>query len=79
MQTQPNNKLTITNPHNSLIIPKNYTYQLYIYNKSKIPTLHHHLKTLNKLTIKPQINTLINIQNNTYQNYLTHLNNFNIK
>ncbi|EFL4478466.1 TPA: siderophore-interacting protein [Escherichia fergusonii] len=79
MQAQPGDKLTIGGPRGSLVVPEDYSYQLYVCDESGMPALRRRLEMLSKLAVKPNITALVSVQDRACKDYLAHLEGFNIE
>lgn len=72
-------KLMIDGPRGFLVVPKDYAYQVHVYDESGIPMLCRRLEPLCRLVVRPHVMVLVSAQNAAYQDYFAHLDGFTLQ
>ncbi|MTD37982.1 siderophore-interacting protein [Erwinia sp. CPCC 100877] len=78
-KVQPGDTLFAGGPRGSLIVPENYSWQLYVCDETGMPALRRRLETLSRLASEAKVTAIVAINDPACQAYLEHLTDFNIE
>ncbi|MDA8514128.1 siderophore-interacting protein [Citrobacter sp. Igbk 14] len=79
MNAREGDKLTIGGPRGSLVVPEDYTYQVYVCDESGMPALRRRLEAIGRLAVRPNVTALVSVRDAAYQDYFAHLDGFTIQ
>lgn len=71
--------LTIGGPRGSLVVPEDYTFQLYVCDESGMPALRRRLEALLKQNVRPQVRAVVTVADAAWQDYFAHLSDVDIE
>lgn len=70
MAAKVGDTLTIGGPRGSLVVPEDYSWQLYVCDESGMPALLRRFSTLCRLPQRPQVKAIVTVADAKYQDYL---------
>ena len=79
VNAQAGDKLTIGGPRGSLVVPEDYSWQLYVCDESGMPALRRRLEVLSQLAVRPRVTAVVTIAEAAWQDYFSHLKDFDIQ
>lgn len=70
MQAKAGDTLTVAGPRGSLVVPEDYSWQLYVCDESGMPALRRRLESLRQQVVVPKVKAIVTVADAAWQDYL---------